>query len=229
MNAVVRRMYQMCVRVVNWTNTHPDDEPGTGVLVAQLGALAVRIGQVITEQRSGVVDVRAASARKHELRRAMLSTPIAHLAQIGALAAREQHELGKTFRFKPAAGSYAAFQSAARAMLAEAHTHKEVLVKHGLSESVLVEFERQLDEFDAAVRLGLDGRTVHTAATRELAALTKEVGRVVRAMDARNRFRFRDDRAAQEQWVSVRTVLGTPRGTAEAETPEAGGEVRPAA
>jgi hypothetical protein len=220
------------MRVVNWMGLHPDDEAGTSVLVAQLSALAARIGQVITEQRNGLIDVRAASARKQELRRAMLSVPIAHLARIGALAAPERHELGKAFRFKPTAGSFVAFQSAARAMLAEAHTHKEVLVKHGLSESVLVEFERQCGEFDAAVRLGLDGRTVHTAATRELAELTKEVGRVVRAMDARNRFRFRDDRTALEQWVSVRMVLGTPRGAeedAEGVTPEAGGEVRPAA
>lgn len=231
MNAGVRRVYQMCVRVVNWTNAHPDDEPGTGVLVAQLGALAVRIGQVVTQQRNGLIDVRAATARKQELRRA-LSGPIAHLAQIGALAAREQHELGKTFRFRPAAETYVAFLSAARGMLTEAQTHKEVLVKHGLSESVLVQFERQLDEFDAAIRLGLEGRTVHTAATRELEVLRVEVRRLVRAMDARNRERFQSDRTALEQWVSARTVLGTPRGSsdeAEGETPDAGGEVRPAA
>ena len=161
--------------------------------------------------------------------------PIAHLAQIGALAAREQHELGKTFRFKPTAESYVAFQSAARAMFNEAQSHKEVLVKYGLSESVLVEFGKMLDEFDAAVRLGAEGRMTHTAATRELEALTREAGRLVRAMDARNRIRFRNDLPALEQWVSARTVLGTPRGSAESEpvveggAPDAGGEVRPAA
>lgn len=76
----------------------------------------------------------------------------------------------------------------------------------------------------------------HTAATRELEALTKEAGRLVRAMDARNRIRFRNDLPALEQWISARTVLGTPRGSAEETapvveggTPDAGGEVRPAA
>ena len=44
----------------------------------------------------------------------MLTVPIAHLAQTGGLAAREVHELGKTFRFRPAAGSQVAFQSASR-------------------------------------------------------------------------------------------------------------------
>jgi hypothetical protein len=61
---------------------------------------------------------------------------------------------------------------------------------------------------------------------------------LVRAMDARNRIRFRNDLPALEQWISARTVLGTPRGAAESETPapvveggtpDAGGEVRPAA
>jgi hypothetical protein len=60
------------------------------------------------------------------------------------------------------------------------------------------------------VRLGLDGCTAHAAATRELDALTKEVGRIVRAMDARNRQRFRNDRQALEQWISARTVLEPP-------------------
>jgi hypothetical protein len=156
---------------------------------------------------------------------------------IGGLAAREIHELGTTFRFRPAARSQVAFHSAGRAMLEAAQTHKEVLVKHGLSESVLVEFEWMLDQFDAAVRLGAEGRMRHTAATRELVALTKEAGRLVRGMDARIGVRYRNDLPALEQWVSARTVLGVPRPledgaqppVVEGGTPGAGGEVRPAA
>lgn len=230
MRAVTRRVYDMCVRVLSWARAHPDDEPGFTVLAARLEALAARIGQVITAQRTGLIDARAASARKQELRRTMLALPIAHLAEIGALAARELHELGAAFRFKPSAHTYVAFQSAARAMFAVAQAHKEVLVKHGLSESVLVEFGRMLDEFDAAARLGTEGRTAHTAATRELAALTIDVGRIVRAMDARNQIRFRNDLPALEQWISARKVLGAPRGSGgEAEPPTASGDVRPAA
>ena len=237
MTAVTRRVYDMCVRVVNWALAHPDDEPGFVVLLAQLQALVVRMGEVVTAQRNGLIDSRASRSRKQELRSEMLTVPIAHLAQIGALAAREMHELGKTFRFRPAARSQVAFQSAARAMLEAAQTHKEVLVKHGLSESVLVEFEQMLDQFDAAVRLGAEGRMRHTAATRELEALTKEAGRLVRAMDARIRIRYRNDLPALEQWVSARAVLGTPRPVEDGAeppvegggTPGAGGEVRPAA
>jgi hypothetical protein len=87
----------------------------------------------------------------------------------------------------------------------------------------------------------VDARYRAASATREMAALTKEAGAVVRAMDARNRLRFQDDRQALEQWISVRTVLGSPQGPSkDAEAPEpvsppesgapsAGGDVRPAA
>jgi hypothetical protein len=53
MRAVTRRVYDLCVRVLNWTAAHPDDEPGFTVLVAQLQALATRMAQVITDQRNG--------------------------------------------------------------------------------------------------------------------------------------------------------------------------------
>ena len=51
----------------------------------------------------------------------------------------------------------------------------------------------------------------HTAAMRGLLALTKEAGRLVRAMDARIQVRYRNDLQALEQWVSARAVLGVPR------------------
>jgi hypothetical protein len=124
-------MYDMGVRVVNWSSAHPDDEPGFGVLLAQLQALVVRMGDVITVQRNGFIDTRAARSRKKELRSEILAVSIAHLAQIGGLAAREVHERGRTFRFQPAATSQVAFQSASRAMLEAAQTHREGLVKHG--------------------------------------------------------------------------------------------------
>jgi hypothetical protein len=241
MRAVSRRVYEMCVRVLSWIAAHPDNEAGFVVLVTQLQALVARMAQVIGEQRDGQVDSRSASARKQALRRAALAGPIAHLAQVGRMAARELHELASIFVFKPTADTLLAFQSTARSMFAAAQEHKEVLVKHGLSESVLEQFGKMLEEFDAAVTRGADGRTAHTAATRELAALTKEASAVVRAMDARNRLRFQDDRQALEQWISVRTVLGSPQGTSkdaeapepvsppEGGTPSAGGDVRPAA
>jgi len=247
MDAVTRSVLEMLVRVLNWLTAHPDDEPGMIVLTTSLRTVVLRMTQVIDDQRKGQIDSRAASVRKQELRRVMLADPIAHLSRIGKLAGREVHELRSLFAFKPTADTLLAFQAAARGIITAAQDHKEVLVKYGLSESVLVQFGKSLDEFDAAMQLGSQGRTLHTAATRELAALTNEARVIVRAMDARNRLRFQDDRQALEQWVSARTVLGRPsaeragkeeggtpaatpvEGGTQGGTPDAGGDVRPAA
>jgi hypothetical protein len=78
-------------------------------------------------------------------------------------------------------------------MAAAAHTYKELLMKHGLSESVLDPLVQLLDRFDAAVSLAVSGRASHKAATKELQAVTTEIARTVRVMDARNRLRFQND------------------------------------
>ncbi len=217
-------------RALEFSRAHPDSEPGTATAVTRLEQLVTRANETAAVQRDGMIHVRAASARKNELRRAMLEVPIAHLAEVGRAAAREEHELGKTFRFTPAADTFLAFRTAARSMASEAQTHREVLAKYGLSQSVLDEFGQMLDQFDAAAALGNDGRTAHVGATRELRTVASEIVRTVRVMDGRNRQRFAEDGQLLGSWISASTVLGTPR---EGPEPEggapAGGEVRPAA
>jgi hypothetical protein len=230
MNADSRRKIEMGTRALEFSRAHPDTEPGTATAVNRLEQLVARAEDTATAQRDGLIHVRAASARKEELRRAMLAVPIAHLAEVGRAAAREEHELGKTFRFKPGASTFLAFRTAARSMASSAQTHREVLAKYGLAQSVLDQFVQMLDQFDAAVALGIEGRTAHVGAPRELKAVASEIVRTVRVMDGRNRQRFAEEGQLLGSWISASTVLGTPRAGTELEggTP-AGGEVRPAA
>jgi hypothetical protein len=235
MNAESRRKIEMGNSALKFTGAHPDTDPGAAPAVAKLGQLVERADELAAAQRDGMIHVRAAAARKVELRREMLAVPIAHLAQVGAVAAREDHELGKTFRFKPGASTFLAFRTAARGMASAAEAHKETLAKHGLVPSVLEELGRMLDEFDAAVALGSDGRVAHLGATRELKAVAQEIVRTVRVMDGRNRLRFADDGELLGSWLGASRVLrgrraGTEGGAAAPEgTLPAGGEVRPAA
>ncbi|HKT59859.1 MAG TPA: hypothetical protein VJQ46_07390, partial [Gemmatimonadales bacterium] len=105
-------------------------------------------------------------------------------------------------------------------------------------------FGVMLDQFEAAVQLGNDGRTAHKGATLELRRVATLINQTVRAMDARNRQRFDNDPQALGSWISARQVLGTPKtGGPPVETeptatpatpavPESGtpvGDVRPAA
>lgn len=222
----------MGTRALEFSRAHPDTDPGTVTAVARLEQLLERATETATVQRDGLVHTHAASARKKELQRQMREVPIAHLAEVGRAAAREQHELGKTFTFKPGASTYLAFRTAARSMASSAQEHREVLAKYGLAQSVLDEFVQSLDQFDAALALGNDGRTAHVGATRELRAVSLEIVRTVRVMDARNRQRFADQEQLLGSWISASTVLGKPgRAPAEPEggPPAPGGEVRPAA
>ena len=235
MNAESRRKIEMGNSALKFTGAHPDTDPGAAPAVAKLEQLVARADELAAAQRDGMIHVRAAAARKVELRREMLAVPIAHLAQVGAMAAREDHELGKTFRFKPGASTFLAFRTAARGMASAAEARKETLAKHGLVPSVLEELGRMLDEFDAAVALGSDGRVAHLGATRELKAVAQEIVRTVRVMDGRNRLRFADDGELLGSWLGASRVLrgrraGTEGGAAAPEgTLPAGGEVRPAA
>jgi hypothetical protein len=222
----------MGTRALEFCHAHPDTEPGTVTAVARLEQLLARATETATVQRDGLIHVRAARARKEELRRHMREIPIAHLAEVGRAAAREQHELAKTFSFKPGADTFLAFRTAARSMASAAETNRKLLVKYGLSESVLDEFIQELDQFDAAIALGNDGRTAHVGATRDLGVVSVEIVRTVRLMEGRNRQRFADQEQLLGSWISASTVLGKPGRTAaepEGGPPATGGEVRPAA
>ena len=235
MNAQSRRKIEMGMRALEFSRAHPDADAGYGVAAAKLEQLVARAGEAATAQLNGIVDVRAASARKAELRRTMRAVHIAHLAQVGQEAAPEDHELGRTFRPKPGKATYLAFRTAAGTMAAEAEARREVLVRHGLAASVLEEFARRLEEFDAAVALGNAGRTAHRGATAEVNVVAAGIVRAVRVMDGRNRQRFAGDPQLLAQWISATTVLGNPRPAAPEVVPEgqgsppAAGDVRPAA
>ena len=232
MNQETGRKYDMGTRAYKVHNVLPDTDPGTTAAADKLRGLLTRFGVVAAAQRDGIVDVRAASAAKERLRRQMLSGPIAHLAEVGRVAAQENHELGTAFRFKPGASTFLAFQTAAGTMAANAQTHRETLVKHGLAVPVLDQFVQMLDQFDAAMTLSKDGRTAHVAATRELETLANQIVQTVRVLDVRNRQRFQDNQELLGSWIAATKILGAPRGTpapAPEDTTPASGEARPAA
>ena len=235
MNGDVRRTFEMTVRAEDFSDAQPDTDAGHLVSVERLKQVKAQMEQVATMQRAGVIDVHTGALEKRRLRREMLAGPIAHLTEVGGLAKREHPDLVNKLRYKPSGNAYLAHRTAARGMQAEAEANKEVLAKYGLSEAVLSVFGQLLDQFDAAVKLGSDGRAAHTGATRRLEALALEAGQIVRAMDARNRYRFKNDEQVLGAWISASTVFGKGAGSAPEQTPgpgptpEAGGDVRPAA
>jgi len=219
---------------LEFSREHPDTSAGYAAALARLEERLSRAEQIATQQMDGLRDVSAAAERKLELRRSLQHAHLVHIAEVGKAAAREEPELNQKFVFRPGTRAYLAFRTAARGMAAEAQTHKDLLVKHGLAESVLENFLHALDQFDEAVEQGLEGRRAHVGASAELKSVADEIVQVVRVMDGLNRYRFMNDTEALAAWESASNVAGptrpaTPAKPAQGDTPPASGNVRPAA
>lgn len=233
MDAKSRRKIEMGKSALEFSRSHPDTSAGYTAALARLEDRLTRADQIASQQMDGLRDVRAASERKVELRRVLKNAHLAHVAQVGKVAAREAPDLAQKFVFRPGTTTFLAFRTAARGMAAEAQTHKEVLVKHGLAETVLDNLMQALDQFDAAVEQGLEGRQAHVGASAELRSVADEIVQIVRVMDGLNRYRFINDAELLAAWESASNVAGPPKPgaavkPAPSETPPAGGEVRAA-
>jgi hypothetical protein len=245
-----RRTREMAVRVVLYCDRHADTDSGTMVLVGKLKGVVELMEQEEGLQRSAQMDRHTSALDKRRLRRELLAGPIAHVVGVGDLARKDEPSLATQVRYRPSGNTFGGHLAAARGLLTEAETHRELLATYGLSAGVLEVYRELLGQSEAAVRLGDEGRAAHKGATPHLRELAKEVRQIVRSMDGRNRIRFRNDAKLLGEWISASTVLGNPgpgsepvespaagpargsppsQGGAPGGTPGAGGDVRPAA
>ena len=223
-NAKSRRKIEMGTRVLEWSRAHPDASPGYAAAVSRLEDRLNRAQQLAEQQRNGILEVRRATRRKEELRRTIKQAHLIHLASVAEVASSEEPELVQKFVLPRRVNTYLAFRTAARGVAAEAESRKEMLVKHGLSETVLQELTQLLDEFDLVVEQGTQGRAAHIGASSGLENVSGEVVQIVGVMDGLNRTRFRKDGERLSAWGSVSSVVATPQPT-PAKPEENGGDL----
>jgi hypothetical protein len=232
MKAVTRRQLEMGRRALDFSRANPDPSPGSVAALASLEGRVRVADQLAMEQQEGIRQVRAATARKREIRRALNESHLAHVALAGKSAAAELPELQQTFAFSRDVRPYADFRSRAQSLVQDATTHKELLVKYGLADTTLTALEQSLADFDAAVSQGLEARVRHVGASAKLEAVAAEVVQIVKVMDGLNRFRFRNEPDLLAEWKSVSRVQDYVR-QPDAAAPAAGtptaGQVKPAA
>jgi hypothetical protein len=232
MNIKARRKLEMGARALEFSRKHPDASPGYAAALARLEDRLNRAAQLEAQQREGILLSRAANARKKELRRDLTQGLLGHLVSVAQAASAEAPELAQKFTL-PTTQSYGAFRAAARGIEAEAQSQKELLVKHGLSETGLQAFTQSLNEFDAMVKQGSESRIAHVGASFELNEVANEVVQVVKVMNGLNHFRFARDGELQASWQTASNVVATPHPADEKAgppvSPPASGDVRPAA
>jgi hypothetical protein len=230
MKARTRRRIEMGARVLGFSVAHPDSSPGYATTLASLEQRLARAHQLMDQQRSGFAEVRNATFQKEELRRIVSRTQLRHLARVAQGAAKEAPDLRQKFIPRPEHTPYLEFQASARAMLAEAQNQKELLVKHGLADTVLDSLVKSLDQFDRMVEQGTEARRAHVSASAELEVIGDEIVHLVKVMDALNRFRFGEAFEVLAEWESASNVFGPvhPAGDT-AESPLTGSQEKPAA
>ncbi len=164
-------------------------------------------------------------------------THLPHVARVGAIAAQEQPELEPGLRIRSDTKSIRGFRTAVSTITATAQANRELLLKHGLAQSVLDDLVTMVDRFEQAVLHGVEARRQHVGATADLKILADKIVQVVKVMDGFQRLRFARDPERLAAWESSSTVFAGRSSSEKAQDVPASGtpgsgtsaDVRPAA
>lgn len=226
MRADLRRRLEMAVRVRDFLRTHRADGATEEGAVTRLEQLVQRAEVLASQQRAGVIATRGSTEQRAEVRRRLQSKMLRYLSAVGAVAARENVELGAEFKIQHPRGSNQAFLTMVRGMLDKATARKEVLLARGLSVRLLDDLAAALGEFEQTLEATRAARRDHVGASADLRAVLSEISQQVRVLDGLVRYRFGDNAEVMGAWASAHNVAGPLRSQKD---PEAGGGTSAAA
>ncbi|HWN18250.1 MAG TPA: hypothetical protein VNO19_04960 [Gemmatimonadales bacterium] len=236
MNRHVSSRLEMGARALEFSRAHAVESSGYATALKQLEEQIARANQLAKEQERGTTEVRAATARKRELKRSIRRSQLVHLGRVAERAAKEVPGLAQKFDLPRIPARNLAFRTVARTMVEEAQQQQELLVKHGLVAEVLDSLSQSLDQFDQAVERAAEGRRVHIGAAANLQAVSDEVVQIVRLIDGYNRHRFATEPDLLAAWTAACNVIGPARtgGQPDGRTdkpsdPPPQGQIKPAA
>jgi len=219
----------MATSVRTFSRAHASTDEGYVLVLDRLDGTIVRIEELAKQQEGGYVSKHAASVRRSDLRRRLQLGLLRHIVIAAEDAGSEVPEIGGKFRLPDSNATHATFRAVAGEMLNQACTHQEVLVKHGMSASMLGELETAIKDFDASNQETDGGKQSHVAARAEMEELTNEITRLVGILDGFNRYRFHREPELIVAWESAKHVVSGPQAKeAEPSTPVPSG-LEPAA
>jgi hypothetical protein len=230
----------MAVRVRDFCETNPSTDPS---FVSVLGRLKEAIDRMValgSRQVSGILSRHAATVNRQQIRRRLRNDLLRHLVTIAQDASAERPGLGDQFEIPGFNLSSARFHAASKAMLELGLAEKELLVKHGLSATLLDDLGTTVAEYEGSITARNTSREDHIGAGAELTRVGEEVLLLVGMMDGINRYRFRNDPHRLVAWDAAKHVASGPQPKGEVRvdgaTTPAGpgtggqlGEVKPAA
>ncbi len=204
-------------------HAYPVEDPGLIALLAQLDELLKQAKESAARQREGITRSRGATALRRQLEDEIRQTHLPHVARVAGIAAEEKPELEPGLRIRGDTRTIRGFRTAVGTITATAQANHELLLKHGLAQSVLDDLVTMVDRFEQAVLQGVEARRQHIEATADLKILGNKITQVVKVMDGIQRLRFARDPERLAAWESASSVLAEPSSSEPAQdTPGSG-------
>lgn len=210
MTSEVRSVLEMVRRVREFCRANLSLEPGYEPIVARIEETLTRAEGIEARERKGREAARGARAHRKELRRVLHFQLIRYLVAVGSVAARDRAELTGRFKLPSGSAPNATFLSAAKGLLANAESQKELLAKVGMKDGLLEKLTGMVGEFEAAVEAVRVGRREHIGARADLESLTAELMDQVKVLDGMTRYGFGDNPDVMAEWKAVKAVPARP-------------------
>ena len=197
MNTAVRLKVDMAVRVRHFLRANPFSAPKAEAVAAKFEERLARAETLLQQQGDGRDLARTSRAARSGLR---------HLARIAAAAAAVKPELAELFKLPGASLSEQDFRTGLRNTLARVATHQELLIEHGLRETLPAELTEMVERYEQVAALADAGRRGHTGARTELQGLASELVRMVKQLDGMMLYRIQEQPELAGAWISARNV-----------------------
>ena len=219
MNAQLRRRLEMAARCRDFLRAHQMDGVGQDLGLTKLEQLLEQAENLVTQQRTGTAVERAATKQRRDLRRALQPRILGYLSAVGAIAASQNAELAEQFRMPAPNTTHQGLLTMSRAILEKATAQKDLLVKLGMSESVLDELATALGQYEDTLQATSAGRREHVGAKADLKAVAADITKQLRLLDKVVRYRLGDNPELMGAWESARNVNGPLHTTNEPQAP----------
>lgn len=201
----------MAASVRTFSRAHPSADASYTLVLDRLDGTISRIEELAKQQQGGYVSKHSASVRRSNLRRRLQIGLLRHLVTAAEDVGSEAPPVAEKFRIPNSNAPHSAFRANASEMLDQARLNQDLLVKHGLSATLLDELDAAIKEFDASLRETDDGKQSHVAARAEMKTLSDEIMRLVGMLDGFNRYRFHHDPELIVAWESAKHVVTGPQ------------------
>src|SRR4051812_9219964 len=193
MNRHISRRLEMAVRVRVFSETNPSTDPSFVIVLTRLKESIDRTLELSGQQVGGFLSKHSSTLRRSDIRRKLRDGLLRFLVTVAKDASTEKPELQAKFELPSHHLSHVRFLTVVRRMLEQGEAERDVLVKHGLSDTLLGDLAAAVAEFDASTAETNAGRQDHILARAELETVSDELVQLVDMMDGLNRYRFQKE------------------------------------